>query len=238
MTGAANALRADAADEDDTPVQRIVAATAVDGSPLHTAAASSVFNWRGTGAAAAQEPEPTSAPLPPPEEEKPMATIKKKRAARKSSGGSPQLQICSALLQFGTMPREALAAWGEEVGLAAAQISSALNNAKSLGRLIKGDDGYELTEDGRAWLAAAGVEPAPEKSTRRSTRKTAHRRGRTKREKVDTHPAEEETADATFRCAVMSDGCFFISKEGQILELTADEHRQMLHYLERMAEPA
>jgi hypothetical protein len=36
----------------------------------------------------------------------------------------------------------------------------------------------------------------------------------------------------------MSDGCFFISKEGVTLELDADEHKQMLHYLERMAEPA
>jgi pyruvate/2-oxoglutarate dehydrogenase complex dihydrolipoamide acyltransferase (E2) component len=89
-------------------VQRTV--NAEDASRLHTPAASTVFNWRGAGQAPAPAPAPTAEPEQQHEEEKePVATTPKKRAkrTRKSSNGSPQLQICTLLLQ-NDLSREAI----------------------------------------------------------------------------------------------------------------------------------
>jgi hypothetical protein len=81
--------------------------------------------------------------------------------------------------------------------------------------------------------AAAGEEAgAAEEKPARRTR--THRPRRAEVEQVDTSPVVDE-AESIFRCAVMSDGCFFVSKEGVTIELEPDEHKQMLHYLERMA---
>lgn len=44
--------------------------------------------------------------------------------------------------------------------------------------------------------------------------------------------------ERSFRCAVYSDGGFFLAKGDQKVELTAAEHREMLRYQERMCEPA
>jgi DNA-binding PadR family transcriptional regulator len=221
----------DEQDQDDGPVQRTV--NAEDASRLHTPAASTVFNWRGAGQAPAPAPAPTAEPEQQHEEEKePVATTPKKRAkrARNSSDGSPQLLICSGLLQNDLTREQVAEAFSE---LSTSQISSALNNAKSHGRIawIEKDGVYRLTKTGKEWVQAAAGEESPPEPTRR---KAAHRRGRAKRDEVDTSPAVDE-AESVFRCAVMSDGCFFVSKEGVTIELEPDEHKQMLHYLERMA---
>jgi hypothetical protein len=47
---------------------------------------------------------------------------------------------------------------------------------------------------------------------------------------------ESKGAPLSFRCAVYSDGAFFIAKGDQSIELDAKEHAWMLRYLERMAE--
>lgn len=222
---------------DDIVTQRTV--SAAEAPPLRSAAASSVFNWGAVSAT----PEPTAAPASQPQEEQPMATEHKNRTARtrKSRNGTPQLQVCSALLQ-NDLSREAIAEACS--GLGSAQISSALNNAKAHGRIawIEKDGVYRISKAGKEWVSAAGdTDQAEAKPVRRATaHKTAHRRRKpAQRSEVDTSPNEEaqDTADATFRCAVMSDGCFFVSKEGLILELTKEGHMQMLRYLERMAEP-
>jgi hypothetical protein len=176
-----------------------------------------------------------------------MATSSRKRPARarKSTGSSPQLQICRVLLLKNRhLSRDGIAeACGE---LSAAQISSALNNAKAHKRveLVEDEEAgkvFRLTKAGAAWVTAATSEqPSHEAKPQKrgaAGRKSAHRRAREpKAQEVDTRPpTEEEPTEATFRCAVMSDGCFFISKGDVSLELTAEEHKQMLHYQERMA---
>lgn len=175
---------------------------------------------------------------------------KKKRAARAANHGGPQIQICSALAQHGELTREALAeALPDLTGM---QISSALNNARANKRVVWVDKKqvYRLTGIGEEWVGRAGrdgpttetpPEPAPAAAD-----KPAQRRARSARamQPVDTSPQPDQLwiagvpteIDPTFRCAVMSDGCFFITKGGKEIELTSEEHAQMLHYLERMAD--
>lgn len=240
----------DVDDQDDGVQQRVVSAGAAAHPP--TTAASSVFNWRGAGAAPApaldsdSERSPESPPPPTTTEDETMVTKKKGAArARKSKQGNPQRLVCGALLQHGELSREAIAEALTE--LTSAQISSALNNAKSHKRVAwaESKQTYSLTAAGKEWLGAAdpaaAQEPAASK-TRGGRKTTAHRRGRAaaKEANLDTSPptneVEEEVSD--FRCAVLSDGCFFISKDGAVIELTVKEHRQMLAYQERMAEAA
>lgn len=145
----------------------------------------------------------------------------------------PQLLVCRALLEE-DQTRTALAAALPD--LTSAQISGALNNAKAHDRIvwIESDQAFRLTKAGREWLAPTESAAPPERKTRAAkTRGSAHqRRARKPSKKVDTSPTDDEAA---FRCAVISDGAFFISKDGVVIELDAGEHRQMLDYLERMA---
>lgn len=155
----------------------------------------------------------------------------------KSGNGTPQLQICSALLQKGPMNRKDLGVFGEEVGLSSAQISSALNNAKSHKRVTCDADGvYGITELGTTWLQAETGEREPPRTTARASRKTARRRA-AKRKEVDTSPTEDEDDGPTFLCSVISNGSFWLSKGDAEITLTKEEHAEMLHYLERMAAP-
>jgi len=156
--------------------------------------------------------------------------------ARRSKFGGPQGAVCTALTG-GDLSREAIAQALD--GLNSAQISSALNNAKSQGRVIwiEKDQVFRLTAAGREWVAAVtgGTTEETPKTTKRSAgRSKAHARQRAAKEQ----PQESEGSDTSppaFRCGVMSDGCFFITKDGIGIELDAGEHAQMLAYLERMA---
>ncbi|MCC2673077.1 MAG: hypothetical protein K0R58_24 [Ramlibacter sp.] len=233
-------------DQEDGVQQRLV--SAADSSPLHSAAASSVFNWRGAGSAAAAAPTPPAAEEPQEQEETMVTT--KKRAARGAQKDAlpPQVQICMALRAGGDLTRNALAEHCSD--LTSAQISQALHYmaAKDRVQVVKvAVDGrivktFRLTKAGTAWLQAATdgeapveKEPARKKSAGRG-RAHARKPRKPKAEEVDTSPAEDD--ETTFRCAVLSDGAFFLTKDGTTIELDADEHAQMLHYLERMAEPA
>lgn len=243
-------------DSDDTPDQRVV--SAADSSPLRTTAASSVFtSWMKPGTAppavedepaADDPPAPTTNPTTTGEDET-MATRKKagaKRTRKANKGGSPQLQICSALLEHGHLSREQIAEACSDLN--GAQISSALNNAKSHGRVeyVEYDEAgkvFQLTKVGKAWIATAIGEQPPEEAAPKKRgaagRSKAHaRRGRKVKEEATEPPAAEDEDTPSFRCAVMSDGCFFIAKDGNTIELEPEEHKQMLHYLERMAETA
>lgn len=232
------------ADLEDGVDQRTVSADAAP--PLRIAAASSVFNWRGPGTAAATQEEPAADPppeadLPPtttPEKEEPMAQKKRGAAgATRSKRGGPQMEICQ-LLATGDHAREAIASALPR--LQAAQISSALNNSKSQGRIawIEKEQVYRLTAAGKEWVGAAadGDDQAPAtKTTKRSAgRSKAHARQRAAKEQPQ-EPEGSDTSPPAFRCGVMSDGCFFITKDGNAIELDAGEHAQMLAYLERMA---
>jgi hypothetical protein len=207
----------------------------VDGSPLHSAAASSVFNWRGAGNAAAAAPEPPAASQQPnPEEEETMAT----------KFGGPQVAVCK-LLAEGDLDRDAIAA--KLPALTSAQVSSALNNSKTQGRIvwIDKDQVYRLTAAGKEWVAGmADGKTTSAKGHRRgggAARKKATKARRAKRatvaKEVDTSP-RDDAEEATFRCGVMSDGAFFLSKGEVAIELDKEEHAEMLRYLERMAEEA
>ena len=164
-----------------------------------------------------------------------MATRKLNGAARakNSKRGSPQLSVCTLLLQE-DLGRDALA---EKLSdLTSAQISSALNNSKGQGRIawIEKDQVYRLTTAGKEWVGGAGGEPAP-KRRKAGTKKAHTRKAKKPAVQVDTSPPEQES-ESTFRCAVMSDGSFFISRDETAIELTPQEHAHMLRYLERMAE--
>jgi hypothetical protein len=230
-------------DEGDDVIQRRVAAA--DASPLYTPAGSSVFNWRGgTGTAAPsanahtdtdEDEDDTTPSQQPQEQEKPTMPTTRHRAPR-SGPGSPQVQLCTALLQNGDLTNEQLAKVLPQFNVG--QIRGAINNATANERVKLKGDAHHLTAKGKAWLQAAGiVNPAAAEKPASPSQKTA-----AAQPPVDTTPPSVDTSQAgqepTFRCAVMSDGAFFISKGGTHIELDAMEHAQMLHYLERMAVPA
>lgn len=159
------------------------------------------------------------------------------KARTYKEGASPQQTLCALLRDHGDMTREAIGV--ALTTLTSAQVSSALNNSKSKGRIvfIEKAQAWRLTKEGKDWVgdvAAPAGDEAPKR--KRAAKKTAHRRG-TKRaapaREVDTSPADEEPS---FRCGVLSDGAFHISKDDTSIELDAEEHAQMLRYLERMAE--
>lgn len=206
-----------------------------------TQVGSSVFNWSGSGTSTADDaahepttdtPEEGDAPTRD-REEKPMATRKRKTAAREraSSNGSPQLALCQALLQHGDLGRDELSEQLPDI--TDRQFASALNNAKSKGRIVWLEKGqvFHLTKAGNEWASSAGTageeSPAPQRKPRAKKTGTTHRRRKATRtkpqaeEEVDTSPT-----DPSFRCAVMSDGAFFISKGDAVIELDADEHRR------------
>jgi hypothetical protein len=141
------------------------------------------------------------------------------------------------------------------------QIGNALYAAKAAGHVTRDDKGvWHVTKAGRAWLAgsdkfgskpAAKTSPAEVKSRRRSpTRRgqdlaideqqragVVHVDGRG-RPRASTKPLlEADQQPKAFRCAVFNNGHFFITKAGVDIELTKDEHAEMLQYLDRMGEP-
>jgi hypothetical protein len=231
--------------DDDGAQQRTGSAEAIPG--FKAPGASSVFNWRAAGHAPAEGPGDAATnhtaadAAQPPEKEEAMATGKKARRGRKASGASPQFKICAALLAHGNLDRDELLANLDSV--TRAQLASALNNAKTHNRIRFEQDKFHLTKEGKDWVTGGAnldnQQPPARKPRKAAGKSAAHRRSQRRAEPmqdVDTSPPPD--AEPDFRCAVMSDGAFFISKDGNVIELDADEHRRMLAYLERMAEPA
>lgn len=133
-----------------------------------------------------------------------------------------QRRICEALVD-GERSRPELAALLPD--LTVKQLSQALFLASGLSRIQRKatsrGDVWRLTATGTAWLQApAGkpAEPAPRAPRKPTT-------------------AAAAPQAAAFRCAVANDGGFFLSKAGQQIDLEPAEFRQMVHYLDRMAEP-
>jgi DNA-binding PadR family transcriptional regulator len=230
-------------DDQDGVQQRTVSAS--DSEPVRTAAPNSVFALGGAVASGdrAIEPDPpeqfvpasTSIPQPPqPEEEKPMP-----RNARRTR--RKPIPMILQLLAGGELPKKDI---GEKLELAASVLYKNLGKLKDDGLVALIGDNYRITKAGREALGSDATEAKPDRrrgaaGRRSSAHKRMRRAARAQASEVDTSQNEaKETAEATFRCAVMSDGCFFITKEGVSLELNAEEHAQMLHYLERMAEAA
>jgi hypothetical protein len=238
-------------DEGDGVIQRRV--HAADASPLRSPVASSVFNWRGAGSTTTTaepdpDPEAAGAASQPPQEEEQMATNKKRDGRARKPNGNPQQVVCCALRAAGHLSRAAIA--DACSALTATQISQALNYLKKHERVEHVEDGeggkaFQLTEAGEAWLAAAlGEQPAqatakPKRGAAGRSKAHARRPVRTKdapAEPVASKQAGAPAVDPSFRCAVISDGGFWITKQGVELELTVDEHRHMVRYQERMAE--
>lgn len=226
-------------DDSDGVEQRVVSAT--DAPPPATSAASSVFNWRGAGTAAAAAPEPDPDPQsPPPRQPQEEETMPRHKAARVMR--RKPIPLILQLLAGGDLPRGDI---GEQLQLAPSVLSRNLAKLKDDGLAVVVGDNFRITKAGRESLGTPEDEPAPARKARAASTgrgKKHARRGRKKVEQsaaeLDTSPIASAKDEDAFRCAVMSDGCFWITKEGTSIELAPAEHAQMLHYLERMAEAA
>lgn len=161
---------------------------------------------------------------------------------------SPQFQICAALLAHGDMPREKLF---KKVKIDDTKsFSNAIVNARLVGRIETLEDkSLHLTDVGKEWVSGganldnqrrATHSPAKVVTGKRTHKAKDLPQSEQKRVGVvavrNGKPVDAAAAPTSFRCAVYSDGVFFLEKGGQRIELEADEHAWMLRYLERMAE--
>lgn len=244
---------------DRDPVQRTVAAASAP--PLQLDPSKSPFtSWRRPGSAAPSggRDEETAATTNDDEEASTMGrqkpTEKKARKPRAANASNPQFQICTVLLA-GDRTREELL---QDVSATRSAFNGGLFNAKSAQRVefIEKTAKYHLTSLGRDWVTGAAIPAkpkgggkaqvsAPSATSQRTASKPA-KPGKAAAATpaaaagavtvVDTSP--QVLTPPSFRCAVISDGGFWITKNGVEIELTLDEHRQMVRYQERMAEPA
>lgn len=228
-------------------VQRVVPAVGAP-SVVPAAAITNPFitSYKPAGSAVVLEAEPAAAANVT--EDHQVAT--KTKAAR--GGRNIQQVICLVLIGKGPLTREQLAA---ESGLEGASLSNAIFNAKATGRIafVEKSSTFRITKEGRAWCEgkASSDDAPPPKATKRAAKKA--RAPRAPKRNVETAPAmtaapaprgrfgstELSTAvvlQPSFKCAVFSDGGFFLAKGEARIELDAQEHAQMLRYLERMAE--
>jgi hypothetical protein len=137
------------------------------------------------------------------------------------------------------------------------QLGNALFNASANSRAKRDNSQrWTITPRGREWLQdreedAQERAPAPAKAktkapAKRAAKKAARKavvvkRALVRRQEVESTPpsklsANQVPASRTFRCAVISDGGFMLAKGGVQIELEPAEHKEMLAYLERMAE--
>jgi hypothetical protein len=177
---------------------------------------------------------------------------KKRRAATKAypaRGAGPQFQIACVLLNADAT-REDLVAKLQD--LDAQSLSNALWSLKTKKRASKDGEGtWSLTPAGRAWAtgganldnqrasAAPPPSPAAVKRSRREPAVLAQDLSAGEQRRLGVVPAVvEPVARPSFRCAVISDGGFFIEKNGNRIDLEPDESRAMVRYLDRMADQA
>jgi hypothetical protein len=251
-------------DEDDAfarpSVQRTVsAATAPSVVPLHAVASAFAHPFpAGTGSPdedADQQPAATH------HEEKIMPKTPvpaKPRKSRPTKGISARFQICALLLSKGDLSTEELKA---DVSAEPRAFQNAIYNAKGARHITfsASADKWHLTSEGKDWTSGGAnldnhrAAPAPSPTRKAATPAQAKRAKPGQRIKkaprtVKTAAAEpsfattvatrpfEPVIERSFRCAVFSDGGFFLAKGDQKIELTAAEHSEMLRYQERMCE--
>lgn len=233
------------------PVQRTVSAAGAP--PLALNPDSNPFtSWRRPGSPApiVDTDEEPAAANDNDEESSTVArepTQKKPRKPRAAKPTSPQFQLCALLLD-GDRTREELLA---DVSANRNAFNQAIFNAKASGRVefLEKSGKYHLTKVGREWVtggATAAPAPARKAKPRAAAKKvraakphkvaaaapTAQAPSSTGVTVLDTSP--QVLTPPSFRCAVISDGGFWLTKNGVEIELTLDEHRQMVRYQERM----
>lgn len=178
-------------------------------------------------------------------------TTKTKRVKRTSTpSGNPQLRSSGAQMRTAvallattdmSMTRTAL---GKQLAdIASTALANALFHMKDKGRITvektiedgKSVRAITLTPAGRDWATQAGATAsAPQPAKPRS----APTVGAGAVDVLRSRDLQVQVVEQpSFRCAVFSDGGFMVAKNGQQVELTRQEHAQMLRYLERMAEP-
>lgn len=148
-----------------------------------------------------------------------------------TKGSSPQFQVCAALLAHGPMKKDALRS---KVKINDDKsFSNACSQARIGDRIEKGNDGtYRITAKGKEWVSGG----ANLMNQKRSAPAKVALAARTRQVKESSSSEQQRPgAPKTFRCAVFSDGGFFLAKGDQRIELEPAEHMQMLDYLERMA---
>jgi hypothetical protein len=212
----------------------------------------SPFRWRGpntpplevtTRAAAPAQPRAT----PAASKETTMVKPQQRNGAarsRKTARGSPQLHICSVLLQ-GDLTFDAIGKASPK--LQRSQIYSALNNARQHQRITVNSAGaFQLTNTGKEWVKAAGVDIAPapqpkpaptppvrkpaDPSTATTSRVEAPAQQRALAPAtVDTSPMP--AAQSGVRFALDSDGRFWITKNGVVISLEGHEFEFMEKYM-------
>jgi hypothetical protein len=209
-------------------------------------------------------PSPTPAPIAPPTAPSaPPEPAIPKRTTKTTHAATPLLQVCAALLA-GDLTQPELAA---AVTLERAQLHQATFYAKKNGRIVwlEKTSKFHLTKEGRAW--ATGEASIKDQLRTSIARNEAAGKPRKVKAAPAPAPAPAEEAaihvgaadvtargietravalpaptpivpEASFRCAVFSDGGFHLAKSGQQIDLSPQECRQMLNYLERLAESA
>jgi hypothetical protein len=211
----------------------------------------SPFLWHGRAASAADTTDvetdtPADEPQPQPEpgpanKETPMATKVRNGAARsrKTARGSPQLQICSVLLQEDMSLDELSTALPK---LSRSQIYSALNNAKVHRRISGSGSSFTLTDTGRKWVQAAiGDEvpvtkapaPNPAKKAAATPAPTPTPAPSPATELVPVAPVDTSPTlppQRALRFAMDSDGNFWITKNGVVITLAPDEYARLEQY--------
>lgn len=134
---------------------------------------------------------------------------------------------CVLLAAGGSMERDAIAAQLD--GVPHKALCNALANMRTAGRAEKSADGWRLTDHGRAW-ATGGANLMNQRAAAEAEKP------RKARAVATVEPAQLMAARPSFRCWLASDATFAMEKAGQRIELTLEETRQMLRYLDAVGE--
>jgi hypothetical protein len=194
----------------------------------------------------------SASPANPPEEQ---PVVKPSKRTRATGEASPRFKVLSTLMARGDLDPPALI---KHTGLDSKQIGNATYQARIAGQIawIDKDGVWRITAAGKEWASGGANLDHQQRAGKTSPARVKTARRQKPRRGKDLAPDEQQRAgvvavdgrgrptaptatDAprTFRCAIFNDGSFFITKNGTEIELDAGEHKQLLHYLERLAEP-
>jgi hypothetical protein len=189
--------------------------------------------------------------------------MSKTKRARATKSASVQFQILALLAAEGDLAREELKA---KISGDDKQLTQAVLQAKKCGRMVWVEkvSAFRITKAGREWVTGganldnqqrhvAKTSPAAVKSSRRSPARrgqdldaqeqqrtgVAHidRQGRPEAPSTPAGAVMVVDVATDFDCALSSSGRFSVVKNGQRTELTRDETRIAMRYLDRIAEP-
>jgi hypothetical protein len=155
---------------------------------------------------------------------KPTGSKTTSRKPRATRADGAQFKVACVLLTAGEegLHHDTIAAQLD--GVATKVLSNALFNMKSAGRVDRpnGTQRWRLTEAGREWATGGG--------------NLDKQRGTARTLAVSTSNVHLVPVRPSFRCYIASDGCFAVEKAGHKIELTLEETRQMVRYLDMVGE--